>query len=509
MHQQAIETICSLEDQLDTQSMLYGTVNYWPICRLRLWSQLISNSLTATSPEAPRISNGGPTFPDVGQVKAFPFARRDLGLVHINRVSAAQIESDCLPKPDLVFFLRPEEYRDEIGGRAYAKMLDSVYGRATAYRRLKIELANPQTMPMGRYNESAFLHAPLITPFAESDPPYECSNFELLSEALRLAGYSGIINAHSISEDMSKIFYYARIFEVALRALLPKAVFLSVYYHPVGMGLMLAARRLNITTVDVQHGRLGPHHGLYTQLTAAPESGYDLLPDHVWCWGAQTKHDVDIDKAINCRRHGGVIGGNPWLDRWLKGDPPEQAASPALKQVKSQAEKRILVSLQPWETPLPAFVLEAMANSPPDWRWWLRLHPLRRHTAPEITSLLDQHGISNYNVADATDLPLFSLLKTCDHHVTAFSSVAMEALAFGLRTTLFTETGHQIFLGYVNARTFSVAYTSDALVSAIKRDLASPPVSEDHPFIDTRSGLAESALATILSTGHDSHTSAH
>lgn len=505
MHKHVIEQICSLEQTLDTQSLLYGDVNYWPLCRLRLWSLLIPDALKSTAPKADVISNAGPVFSDVGQVSAFPFDKPELGFIHTDRAAASKIEKHCLPNPDLLFFARPEEYRDQVAGSAFAKMLDSIYERATAYRHLKIELSNPRTMALKRYHDSAFLHAPLITHLANFDPPRTLTNFELLERELKHIGFDNILTAKAIATDMGKIFYHARIFEVALRAIRPKIILLSVYYHSVGMGLMLAARRLNITTVDVQHGRLGPHHGLYTQLTAAPKQGYDLLPDHIWCWGSQTKCDIEVDKANGCSRHGGLVGGNPWLDRWLLSG--ESAAMPSeAPPAKPKGQKRILVSLQPWDTPLPDFVLDAMAQSPENWEWWLRLHPLRRHTEEELSDLLHRRGIQNANISDATDRPLFALLKTCDHHVTAFSSVAVEALAFGLRTTLFTETGRQVFSKYVETDTFDVAVTAGSLLTSIHAGMKVPPPREDKPFIDNRPGLAETALASILSNSDDGTT---
>lgn len=501
MHQQAIEKICALEERLDTQSLYYGDVNYWPLCRLRLWSHLVGFALKSSSPQAETISNTGPIFPDVGQVDAFPFGDPSLGFVHTDKNAAARIEAESLPQPDLLFFLRPEEYRDKVDSLAFAKMLDSLYDRASTYRRLKIELSNPQTMPMQRRNDSAFLHGPLVARSAQFDPPYQISNFAPLQAELDRIGCSDVLHANSIATDMGKIFYHARIFEVILRITKPKAVILSVYYHPVGMALMLAARRLNIPTIDMQHGRLGPHHGLYTQLTTAPQDGYALLPDYVWCWGAQTKRHIEVDKAPECQRHGGLIGGNPWLDRWRGSNINELASGLNAFLEQSKSSKRILVSMQPWETPLPDFVIDAMAKAPSDWTWWLRLHPLRRHTENELSNLLRERGITNFELENATGLPLFSLLKNCDHHVTAFSSVALEALAFGIRTTLLTATGRQIFSSYVDSGIFDVAETTDKLLGAVEAGINAPAPQEDRPFIASQPGLAETVLAGILSSG--------
>ena len=298
---------------------------------------------------------------------------------------------------------------------------------------------------------------------------------------------------------MDKIFYFARMFELVLRELSPRSIFLSVYYHPTGLALMLAAHRLNIPTIDVQHGRLGPHHGLYTQMTAAPTTGYALLPDYIWCWGNKTKQDIEVDKNPKCTRHGGIVGGNPWLDRWKSKHSAEILSEETRSlEARSEGQQKILVSLQPLEVPLPALVIEAMGASPSNWIWWIRVHPLRHHTVPEISKVLSDKGIKNFEVRTATELPLFVLLRNCDHHVTAFSSVAIEALAFGKTTTLFSTVGEQIFEDYVTRGLFSVATEANDLIKQVSEALDGTNIRDDNPFINTSEGLAEKVFTHIM-----------
>jgi len=244
---------------------------------------------------------------------------------------------------------------------------------------------------------------------------------------------------------------------------------------------------------------------VYTQLTSAPPSGYELMPDYVWCWGNQTKHDIEIDKSRVCQFHGDLVGGNPWLDRWLISDQSYDEVDALTGQ--SAGKKRVLVSLQHSETPLKALLVEAMMNAPPDWVWWLRVHPLRRHTIQEIQNLLRRSGVENYEIDLSTSMPLFALLDACDHHVTYFSSVAAEAMAFGKSTTLLTDVGRKIFAPYIKAGKFHIANTSQELISHVSEALQAGPVTQlDRPFIETGPNLAEEALATLIeSRDHTAH----
>ena len=505
MYDEVINKICNIEHAVDTSLLTYGGINYWPVCRLRLWVHLIGMKINSDDHTADlRVPNIGPVFDDSGTANAFPVGNPDLGLLHTDRAAANALESTGGFSPDIIFFLRPEEYRDQVEERAFAKILDSVYERARDYKCLKLELANSRAMQINRRFPSVFVHPETMARRTRFDPQYDLVNFSSVLPMIDdLCGVSSI-TPESMLNDMDKIFYFARMFEVILLDLSPRSIFLSVYYHPTGLALMLAAHRLNIPTIDVQHGRLGPYHGLYTQMTAAPTNGYALLPDYIWCWGNKTKQDIEVDKNPECTRHGGIVGGNPWLDRWKTKHSKETLSEETRSlEARSEGQKKILVSLQPLEVPLPALVIEAMEASPSNWIWWIRVHPLRHNTVPEISKILSDKGVKNFEVRMATESPLFVLLKNCDHHVTAFSSVAIEALAFGKTTTLFSAISDQIFEDYVNRGLFSVATEPNDLIEQVAAALDGTMIRDDNPFINTSEGLAEKVFAHIMRESSD------
>jgi len=442
------------------------------------------------------VSNTGPSWKDAGQVNAAFAGPENLGLLRAHKGK----DSPSLT-PTSLFFLRPEEYADKVSGAAFAKILDSVYERARLVgAATKLELANPPTMGFERLYPPLFLYLEAAGREVKFDPPSELENFAAVAEAVAAQNIGLTLDYDNLARDMGKIFYFARIFEKALKALGPRALFLSVYYHPVGMAWMLACRWAGVRSVDLQHGRLGPYHGHYTQLRAAPADGYHLLPDTVWCWGAQTKQDIEVDRNARCARHGGIIGGNPWLYKWRYGDtaglePPEAQDFTR----KTAGRRRILVSLQPLESPIGPELLKAMKQSPPDWLWLLRLHPLRKHTAPEISAILAATGIPNAEVTEATTLPLFSLLRIVEHHVTVFSSVAVEAAAFGIRTSLVGPEGPSALAPQMKRGICSYTPTADDILANVTLNLRGPrqPVEDD--FIAMREGVVDQALEEILS----------
>ncbi len=495
MHAEIIKAITDIEQAFDTSTLTTRGVSYWPICRQKLWGGLMRKLLAARGEgDPPPVSNTGPQWADVGQVNAALAGPQDLGLLTATPARAPQLN------PDVLFFARPEEYSDKVAGKSYARFIDSVFAHAVAAGpATKIELADARVIGFVRRYPSLFLDLGMAGQDVTFDPPGPLENFADVAAAAAKYADGFVLDHEALATDMGKIFYFAAIFEKILRALKPRLFILSVSYHPVGNAWMLACRRAGVRSVDLQHGRLGPIHGNYTHLTVAPPDGYALLPDRVWCWGEPTKRDIAAFNNPRCTRHMGVVGGNAWLAKWRHGDlkelePPEAPAFVAATHDK----RKILVSLQPLDTPVTAPLIAAMKQAPADWLWLLRLHPLRRQTAPEIKRLLENAGVRNFEIESATTLPLYLLLRLCEHHVTVFSSVVTEAASFDLRTSLLDEVGASTFAKYVARGICRVTVTGESLVAHVRECLAAGRTPLDDDFVDMRAEAAPQALAGLL-----------
>lgn len=491
MQAEAIAIINEIEKACDTGALRYRGVRCWPLARLRLLAAVTQRLTSGKTTGADTVTNTGPSFTAAADIQAELAGPPELGLLRA-------AGSGAMPpaRAEILFFARPEEHSDRAATGMFAKTVDSVLESAPSPS-LKLELADQRTLGFARAHPSLFIDLARAGAGVAFDPPGTLSGFaEINATAEKVAGVT--LDQAQLLADMGKIFYFARIFEKLLRLLGPKAFVLSVYYHPVGMAWMLACRWAGVTSIDLQHGRLGPHHGFYTDLIAAPAEGYELMPDRVWCWGSRTVED--IARALNpaCARHRGFVGGNAWLHKWRYGDT-SAFAPPALNTFTERLKgfRVILVSLQPLDTPVPPALLEAMGKAPADWFWLLRLHPLRRHTAPEIAALLARAGVTRFEMDAATTFPLFTLLRRTDHHVTAFSSVTVEAAAFDLRTSLTSAEGEAIFAPEVARGVCRYTPSADALLAHISETLSAgrSPLGSD--FIDMSPDVIGRALATI------------
>jgi hypothetical protein len=230
----------------------------------------------------------------------------------------------------------------------------------------------------------------------------------------------------------------------------PKLVFLVSYYGIEGYSLVKACKELRIPTVDLQHGVQGPLHPAYGRFTGIPSSGYELLPNYFWIWSSQEAGVITAWNSGCEEHHKAIVGGNPWLDRWLDGDSEAVRRHDARVrelQERTTAKRHVLVTLQ---TGLslddflePLIRLAHLAG--PDWRWWIRLHPGMQGYGAAVVRKLNDRKMVNFDVENASSLPLYALLRQMDLHVTYSSSVVLEAAHFGVPSVVCSEVAKELF----------------------------------------------------------------
>jgi 2-polyprenyl-3-methyl-5-hydroxy-6-metoxy-1,4-benzoquinol methylase len=410
--------------------------------------------------------------------------------------------------PDLAFLSRLEDYTDKSNGKFYNRHIDPIIDLIKKELSLvKIELLNHETQRTNpRFERTTFLQNPIQNQFLEGNKTSSISNFSDFALHVEKISKRIDLNEFVFIEQVNLLKCYSQYFEKIFQVIKPKAVFFVCYYYMIPMAIIKACKKLGIVSVDMQHGKQGKYHGMYSYWTKIPSGGYELLPDYFWCWGSESKINIEESRPNTIDYHLPIVGGNRWLATWLdrKAGVFENDIAKDFYTILEKKEKKILVSLQPFdeEIPLPEHVIEAMRHSPIDWIWLLRLHPLRRQDEDRIKALLTQNGIQNFEIHHSTVSPLYSLLKIADHHITYYSSVCYEALVFGVPTTIVDPSGLVLYEDYIKKGIFNYADTESALLSSIKKANPKKQILEEIPYIETNKNLAQEALKIIVNKHH-------
>ena len=480
-HKSVVEIITKIEENFDVNSLRYHNLHIWPWIRLSIWTQLNNpqnNYLTAKS-------------------STVNYYLDEQAINQINDLNKDE-------NPDITFFSRSEDYTDKSNGKFYNRHIDPIIDlikKEVSF--VKIELFNSQTeKTVPRFEDTAFLKNPVINPVKEGNEAFSISNFKSFQHHVEKISKAIVLNEFVFMEEINLLRCYSQYFEKLFQAIGTRAVFFVCYYYMIPMAIINACRELGIVSVDIQHGKQGKYHGMYSYWTNIPSCGYELLPDYFWCWGSESKINIEKSRRNSTDSHLPIVGGNQWLATWLE-DKAEIFKKEIAQDFASKLEdkrKIILVSLQPFDEriPLPEHVMETMRNSPSNWLWLLRLHPLRRKDEGRIKELLIQKEIKNFEIHHSTVSPLYSILKAADHHVTYYSSVCYEALAFGVPTTIVDSSGLTLYEDYIKKGIFQYAGTANDLLSFLKEEKNIGQLTEETPYIETKISVTKVALNTIM-----------
>jgi hypothetical protein len=513
-HKSAVEKIAELEQRFDVNSVRYEGLMIWPLVRMALWTQLCHPVMKlmqegchqSTEPTSRLVSN----LKGLLGCLAFP-----LKYVKSQRIHQRQLQTLDRSRPvDILFFSRAQYHKDEFGGKLYDRYLDPMIDFVKdRFNTLKFELKS----------EMAYDGLPCFEPAAIFDPrPFfmvkslggipakleqrsDIENIDELNKAVVEATGSGLsLDERYLEKQADLVKRYICFFKEIFSVLCPEAVFFACYYEPIAMALVGACKEMGIVTVDIQHGKQGKYHGMYTHWTKIPEEGYELLPDFFWCWGEESKHNIENWYPAGCSHHKIIVGGNLWLAKWVHGygDGLEiSREAEAYCRILNGADKVILVTLQPLDDmseTVPLHVLKSMSSSPREWHWLIRLHPQQMAQKEQVRKYILQHGASNFEIDQSSSLPLYTLLKMANHHITCWSSVCYEALAFDVPTTIVHPSGLAFYGEYIKQGLFTYADDDVSLLRAIENKQERDGLRESVPYIEISKDRAEEALRAVF-----------
>ncbi|OAB58138.1 hypothetical protein AY600_01050 [Phormidium willei BDU 130791] len=510
---QKVQSIVSIEENFDVNSIRYQGLQIWPLIRLYLTQVLdqLSQSNASERNVEFKLPPSQPTEPllSFSEIQA-EYLRHDEAWRQI------LTPFSLIPPTDILFFSRYENHSETIHSKFFDRCLDPIQERCTSeFGYLKLELDFPQgRKKTPRYHSTTFIN------------PYSCLVKEhLLQKCWKSENLENIIDLQPIVKKITGCYIdesqlisqikllhaYEVLFKDLLSVVRPKVVFLVCYYYIAAMALVKVCRELGIKTVEVQHGIQGRFHSLYAHWTKIPQSGYDLLPQFFWVWSEQCHRDMMETRPQfggNQTHHLPLVGGNLWLAKWSKDDLGlSQAEKNFLSQLQKY-QKVILVSLQTFDglPELLDLLVPAMQEAAGGWFWLIRFHPLHQgeREVKRVLSALQPHGLTNFEIEFSTKMPLYSLLKRCDYHITQSSTVCHEAYALGVKTGIldpFRKFGYFYYKEQIKSGKFDLLTRSENIIPAANSDTKTINFTANtggEGYIDIRAELGEKVLPQIL-----------
>ena len=518
----AIEKIAEIEKRFDVNSVRYKGLKVWPLIRLALWQQLSHPDKDFVGqlsfPQRTKTHSSKSLLRNAKAIFKLTSFILNLILTYLNnwRLHQRPLKKLRQNSPvDVLFFSRIVEHSNQINGRYYNQYIDSMIDLVRERQSfLKIEIGSSKlrtTLP--RFESTIFINAGLFFiikniiknipgKLRDSIQINSIVNFtELQKIVFKITGGININETYFVNQ-FKAVEKYKDFFKKVLSIIHPKVVFLVCYYNPTTMALIVACRELSIKSVDIQHGRQGEYHSMYSYWTKFPEEGYELLPDFFWVWGQESKEYIKRCQPASLKRNIPVIGGNPWLSQWIHSNRYENVSEEYENFYNSlkQYEKIALFTSQLYPEPFPEHILNAMRNSPDSWIWLIRIHPQQRDQLAEIDNFLQKSGIKKFEIDFSSRIFLYSLLKRVHHHLTCWSSVCYESLYFHVPTTIVHTLGRQVYHEYIDKGIFNYSISDKKILEIIENSTSTDMMQEEIPYIETDPKNADDALQKILNS---------
>jgi len=411
-----------------------------------------------------------------------------------------QLRSDLHEqKLHVLLYSKSSTHTDLINGKWYDRFVDPFYEKLqTKYSVLKLELSKEnQTEKSNRCVETKYIKEDFFkTHFFyknKNKSGIKISGSAVFNEIKKNSGLA--YEPKKVDSALREIIYYRDLFREVFKIIKPKFVFLKCYYEHDSFGLILAAKESGITTIDIQHGKQGICHPMYTNLTKIPQNGYELLPNFFWNWGQESFDN--IYKWLNRKNvHQPTIGGNLWLAKWKNEFfyEPQKKEEQSFVDSFKKYKKVILYALQPLDSGevVPSHIKEVISKSPKEWLWLFRKHPFQKITEQEIRNFIGNTE-ATVEVNHSTNLPLYFLLKNINYHITLWSSTCFEANDFDIPTIISHEFGCKLYEKQIKENIFSYSISSDEIINIIRDNKKNVKSN----YIKTDKVVAESAFKKI------------
>lgn len=499
----AINKIVEIENQVDVNNIKYSGLCVWPLVRLELWTMLchpefVENQQSDSLSEITPVNLCTRTFRKAKRL--FELRAQLPPLINLRQDYLKELRLFLArhKKSEVIFFDPHITPGGEIKS-FHTKHIDSLKEFIDkSYTTTKITMPSRDDKDMPTYYDCETI--PLTTYHEELYSLKQNMYADIPIDGFSIL-YSKVSDITGIALDQTKLINsiyialtYQSFFERCFERINPAVVFLISYYSPLIMGLISACKKLSIKTVDIQHGKQGKYHGMYTHWTKVPKSGYELLPDYFWMWGDESKSNISRWMP-DTSPHKPVVGGNRLLSKWLNKSCEENGSeSKDFIESLSQYNRVILFTLQPFQNPVPNNVIEAVKLSPKSWIWLVRLH---HSMVDQKKDIIDIFKNLNVEIDKSTQLPLYTLLKHVDYHVTAWSSVCYEALVFRVHTIIIHKTGKYLYDDYIKNNLFSYADKGKDIINITKKDKSEFQYDEKFPYIETDDAIAYDAAKKI------------
>lgn len=437
------DTYLDIEQRFDVENWEIDGVKLWPFIRIENF-MLLSFKALGAKPSTTRSYR-----------YAFKIVKSKFDYLYA-RISDFKKGTKSKKNTDIVFLSDGMSYIN-LNDKWYNKFCDPIASEFSAkgFTSVRFDLSHNFYIPL--YSPSIFIQpqidniiikllvwSKIVVPKFANE---KWGDFEVfITDSFVNENFISIPSKKSIRKKIAKINKLKNFHIKKLKKINPKLGFVVNFYGDDQMAFTLACKELNIPTVDIQHGVQGPLHLSYGNWSKVPATGYTQMPNYFWVWSNNEKEAID-EWSHTIEGNNAVVVGNLFSQLW-KDNASEMVVDFDRKfenLKKDKTKESVLMTLSPHTDSLMSETWEVIKKTQHDYNWFIRLHPGMVKDISSITDQLSQLGITQYEISESTRLPLQTILRNVDAHITCQSSCVIEAANFGVLSIITSEYGQSLY----------------------------------------------------------------
>lgn len=433
------QLILDIEQKWPVDKWIINEIHVWPYIRIKIYTHFLSKLFAVGSAEntATQSHIGSKDFivkKYINQVIEFVKSIVLLNFFFLK-----------LKKKKIIFFGAHYHrilYRDEYFNRFYDSMVeehnleDEVY--TIEYRRVNKENFNNKAIInldqyLGLYKRVVKVFNRLKT----RKDIYSLEGFEEFYEYVDLKNLG--LEKKQLLNWSNKINSAKGFFDIIYKKVKPeKIIFLGYYGLDDLTAAIVAANKIDLNTVDLQHGSQ-INNMAFGDWTKIPKGGFNTVVKEFWTWDEESKKNIDLWAGEVSVIKTKTIG-QPYVSYWVN-----------KKSQNEEFQKKILYTLhlsniEEMLTPEIILLIKSL-----QYQWVLRLHPRTSTSMEEIEKFLLSNGIKDKVILQtAIEKPLPEMLSESILHITNYSGSLIEARMMAIPSLIINKLGLEIYKQYLD-----------------------------------------------------------
>ncbi|GEM_PF-2166736 len=245
-----------------------------------------------------------------------------------------------------------------------------------------------------------------------------------------------------------KTFYFTKLLQIKK----PKKLVVITHYglEP----LISVAKKLNIETIEIQHGFIGKFHYAYSY-PEVKKNSLRYYPDKIYLWDEYWKHMCCLplsDENI-------IIYGNKFLEN----------EKHKFQHISKKKDTVLVISQgAKGESILQEVLL--LAEKLINYKIFYKLHPAEYEKAKSYMNYNKIKKFSNIILIDNDNISLYSLLQESKFVLGVYSTVLFESLSFGCKVFLFKLDGIENLDYFISKKVMKVIHNFDTIKETFDRE---------------------------------------